>query len=151
MTDPPVHVIRLGDEFGRGGFYNMLFPGGFDRAKVLLPLLGAVSTGQFGRFRDCWLERDEVHGILLRVYTRNGGDNREDQVEAIDWMRAHPLFVRDGDDAFDRTYASWWFRIPPDLHASLGPVLAEVALDPVDMDAKWQDAIDSLKGSLKGQ
>jgi hypothetical protein len=123
------------------GLYNMIFSGGQERGAVLLPTLGFSAYNDVGRFRDAWVERDGMDRLFIRIYTRNGGGNREAYAEVIDKLRAHPLFERDMDDIFDTTYASFWFRIP-EQHREL---FDEIAVDPVDMDARWLESIDALQ------
>ena len=140
-ADPP-GVVRVGDDQGRGGLYNMVIPGGFDRGTVLLPLLGFVGFAAVGRFRDAWVEPDADGQLLIHVYTRNGGGNRADYAPVNADLAAHPLYVRDADDSFDPTYASFWFRVPPEYVEALRPV----ALDaPLDTGARWQTMIDSMR------
>jgi hypothetical protein len=139
-----VEVIPAGDGQGRGGFYNMLIPGGFERGEVLLPLLGGFETfSQLGRFRDIWVEKDADGQLHFHLYTRNGGGNRPAYEEAINRLRAHPLFERDADDSLDSTYASFWFRVPPQ-HCDL---LREIATDPVDTGERWKAIIASVSSS----
>lgn len=146
-TDPEPHVLRVGDDQGRGGLYNMVVPGGFDRGAVLLPLLGFTGFDALGRFRDAWVEPDPGDGqLLICVYTRNGGGNRPDYADVIAALAAHPAYLRDADDAFDSTYASFWFRVPPE-HVEL---LRPVALDaPLDTGARWQAMVNAM-GARRG-
>jgi hypothetical protein len=123
------------------GLYNALFPGSEARGALFAGFLGFPSLDAIGRLRDAWPEIDPEHDVLIRVYTRNGGGNRADYVTAIDGMRAHPLFVRDADDKFDSTYASFWFRVPDEWKERL----RDVASPPVDMDERWKKTIDSFK------
>lgn len=146
---PGVNVVKVGDPQGRGGFYNMIFPGGFERGAILLgPLMGARSFQQFGRYRDCWIEHDGDGGVVLHVYTRVGGGNRKDYAAEIEWMRSRPNFITDADDTFDSTYASFWFRIDvsdQDFGPQLMDKLREIAVEPVDTAIKWQKAIEAIK------
>ena len=97
-------------------------------AAVVLPLLGKHPT-EYPRFRDCWIGKvkdsaTEVdsYGIpkkesdndynFVTIYTRIGGNNREVYQEQIDEMRANPLYIKDYDDSFDNTYASFIYRLP---------------------------------------
>lgn len=134
-----VNVIRVGDPVRGGGLYNMVFPGAFARADVLLPLLG-IAEDKIARFRDVWVEREEDGRLYFRVYTRLGGGNRPDYVDAIERLRAHPTYVRDADDLFDTTYASFWFNVQNDLVDHLG----SVACEPIDVDARWRATLEAL-------
>jgi hypothetical protein len=127
------------------GLYNAIF-GENPLGWVLVYLLQAIQPMEVGRYRDAWVERQVDQDLLLiRVHTRNGGGNREDQAEAIESMQAHPWYVSDADDDFDYTYADFYFK--PDV-ANLDPTildtLATAAIEPVDVGAKWQAAIDAI-------
>jgi hypothetical protein len=52
-------------------------------------------------------------------------------------LAAHPLYLRDADDDFDATYATFYFRAPEQFRE----LLAGAAVDPVNMSEVWQDAI----------
>ena len=87
--------------------YNALF--GFDNnAEVLLSFLH-LTKEDFGRFRDCYFSKD---GNAIIVYTRCGGGNREEYQEVFDKIQQHPNYIKDYDDDFDCTYASFEFSIP---------------------------------------
>lgn len=120
--------------------YSMLFPGGEERGRVLLVVLGYRSFEEVGRFRDAWVERDDTHGVVIHLYTRNGGGNRDDYATEINALRSHECYLRDADDSLDRTYASFWFRIPDAWREQL----LGVAIDPVDTAARWQAALAAL-------
>lgn len=146
MTDlpPEVHVIHAGDEQGRGGLYNMLVPGAFERTAVLLPIIGIdPERGGLMRLRDAWVEKHPFHGLVIHVYTRLGGNNRADYQPVIDQLRSSSAYVRDDDDSFDNTYASFWFRVPKLWMRRL----SEVAIDPVDTAQRWRTIIDALGGT----
>jgi hypothetical protein len=84
-------------------FYNTIFGMNPDTDK-LLSLLDAT-RGDFGRFRNVYME----DGYIV-VYTRCGGNNREDYFP--DWVTDHPWYSHDRDDDFDNTYASIYFKLP---------------------------------------
>lgn len=107
--------------------YNTLF-GKNPLSGALLAMLG-LETEQWpvGRFRDIYVKKDEESGeILIVLFTRNGGGNREhwddDKPEGEDCdcpgciiqhrLPKHPMYVRDYDDDFDSTYASIDFKVP---------------------------------------
>lgn len=94
--------------------YNSLF-GVNNAAPVLLKILN-LSAGDFGRFRDCYLNKD---GTKIIVYTRLGGGNREDYIDIIKAMRKHPNYEYDYDDDFDSTYAYFEFTIPDEYKEDL--------------------------------
>lgn len=89
--------------------YNMLH--GFnEHAEELLEILN-LSSGDFGRFRDAYLNAD---GTEIIVFTRCGGGNREDYDWVFDDMESHPMYIRDEDDDYDSTYCSFYFKVPED-------------------------------------
>lgn len=131
------------------------------RATLLLPVLGNPA---FARYRDCWVEKSPG-GPVIAVYTRQGGGKRECYCESRnatvvaeqhvpgnccaacnEALAAHPLYLRDADDDFDSTYATFYFRVPADHQE----ILAPAAVDPVSMSERWQAAIDRIsKGDLR--
>jgi len=141
VTDQPPEIttIRVGDELGRGGLYNMVVPGGFERAHLLLPVIGLnPDAGNVIRLRDAWVETDPEHGIVIHVYTRIGGGNRADYADAIQTLRETPGYLRDADDGFDATYASFWFTVPEGSSAAL----TDFAIEPVDTGARWKQLLE---------
>lgn len=82
-------------------------------AGVVLQLLGIEHT-DVERFRDAYVDiRDGDHEPWLAIYTRTGGNNREDYPQ--EKLKSHPWYVQDVDDDFDETYATFLFQ--PDEHA----------------------------------
>jgi len=114
-----------------------------ERGAVLLAVLGNPVVS---RFRDAWCERGE-DGPVIHLYTRQGGPNRPAFAASNEALQAHPLYLRDADDSFDSTYAGFWFSAPA---GEIGEALAAVAVDPVDTDARWQEAIARVqRGELR--
>lgn len=125
--------------------------GQHERGRVLLAILGINDPG---RFRDAWVERGEDGEPVIAIYTRNGGGNREhwDGVTeagpgcdctgciATHQLPAEPLYLRDQDDEFDSTYATFYFRAPDEYRDRL----AEIAQDPVNMSDRWKAMIDAI-------
>jgi hypothetical protein len=138
------------------GLYNMVF-GTSRQAPLVLALLEQV-PGDFGRFRDAWIEKAPDGVLRLVVYTRCGGGNRDEYAGTWGEIRQHPLYVMDQDDDFDCTYASAFFRFPDELPASLVAELPEelkapgafaakvreAAQEPVNMGERWQAAVEAL-------
>ena len=116
-------------------FYNMIFgrnPWGLSIIKTL-----GLEHDDFGRYRDCYVAQGEI-----AVYTRCGGGNRPDYIEMFEKMRAHPLYLRDKDDDFDSTYATIWFKLPPEW----GHLLDQHDIgEPFDPDKRWKEALDKLE------
>jgi hypothetical protein len=118
-----------------------------ERGSALLSMIGFPAVA---RFRDAWVEKGE-DGPVIAVYTRQGGGNREcfcdgDAARHLpsscyaacnEALAAHPLYLRDADDDFDATYATFYFRAPEQFRE----LLAGAAVDPVNMSEVWQDAI----------
>jgi hypothetical protein len=87
--------------------YNTLFGSNPD-AEKLLDLLG-LSDVDVGRYRDCYLTKDEKE---IAVFTRNGGGNRREHKDVFARLCQHPNYLRDEDDEYDNTYATIYFSIP---------------------------------------
>src|SRR5688572_24926857 len=89
------------------GMYTLIH-GENPASDKLLHILG-LSRSSVGRFRDAWVQAGEA-GLEIAVYTRNGGNNRE---EYMPDFSDHPHYLRDVDDSFDNTYATIFFSVPP--------------------------------------
>ena len=85
--------------------YNMLH-GVNPLAGVLMKMLD-IGPGDVPRFRDCYF-----NGEHIIIYTRTGGGNREEYEAENDAMCGLPGYVRDEDDEFDSTYASFYYEVP---------------------------------------
>lgn len=68
------------------------------------------------RYRDTYTSMSAAESVTIVIYTRTGGGNREDYEAENDALAAHPLFIRDYDDDFDRTFAHWVFKVPDEWH-----------------------------------
>jgi len=119
--------------------YNMMF-GRNPTSPAILRTLD-IRPGDCGRFRDCFVANGEI-----AVYTRNGGGNRDYQEEAIELLQEHPNYLRDEDDDFDCTYATFYFSFPDKWRAELE------ALDSGDFDPskRWLDMLAKLKEPADG-
>ena len=85
--------------------YNMI--NGVNPATFfILPMLGEKHPDNYPRFRDCFIENDEIH-----VYTRVGGGNRNCGFGEEE-LQSHPNYLRDFDDDYDCTYATYVFSVP---------------------------------------
>lgn len=85
--------------------YNLLF-GMNPNTDVVLALLG-LRQHDVERFRNVSLDLEAGE---ISVYTRTGGGNREDYPQNA--LTSHPDYLRDKDDDFDSTYATFYLRIP---------------------------------------
>jgi hypothetical protein len=125
-----------------------------DRGALFLTCLGNPVVA---RYRDSWAEKGEDGEPVIAIYTRQGGGNRECYCEELkrehvpgqcyaacnEALAAHPLYLRDADDDFDATYATFWFRCPAEPPELRG-VLAGIMTEPVSMSDRWQEAIDRI-------
>lgn len=85
--------------------YNMI--NGVNPATFfILPMLGEKHPDNYPRFRDCFVDNNEIH-----VYTRVGGVNRNCEFGEEE-LQQHPNYLRDFDDEYDSTYATYVFSIP---------------------------------------
>lgn len=128
--------------------------GQHDRGAILLTILDHPNVG---RYRDAWVEQGPDGEPVIAIYTRNGGGNRgcycdDDHPEgpctgliATEVLPAHPLYLRDADDSFDSTYATFYFRVPDEYREAL----AEVACEPVDTGERWRALIAALEGDTR--
>jgi len=83
---------------------------GIDPATIfILPMLGEKHPSEYPRFRDCFVEDDEIH-----VFTRVGGGNRNCGYGEEE-LREHPNYLREFDDDFDDTYATYVFSVPDEF------------------------------------
>ncbi len=88
--------------------YNMI--NGVNPATFfILPMLGEKHPETYPRFRDCFIENDEIH-----VYTRVGGGNRNCKFGEEE-LQGHPNYIRDFDDEFDSTFATYVFSVPEEF------------------------------------
>ena len=88
--------------------YNMI--NGVNPATFfILPMLGEEHPDDYPRFRDCFIQDDEIH-----VYTRVGGGNRNCGFGEEE-LQSHPNYLRDFDDDYDSTYATYVFSVPDEF------------------------------------
>jgi hypothetical protein len=119
--------------------YNALF-GVNPFAELLLATL-KLSPDAVGRFRDVHLTED---GKRIVVFTRNGGGNREEYQDVIAQLQAHPLYVRDWDDDFDCTYASFEFKVPEE-HKDFADFLHGLTQDKRPPMQKFDELLTKMK------
>jgi hypothetical protein len=139
------------------GLYNIVH-GTNPFAPMLLIALGFEKFTDVGRFRDAFVTNGEI-----AVYTRNGGGNRRCIHNAKDKdcgqpdcyacvinhrLPKHPLYLRDKDDNFDNTYATVYFKLPPQYAESL----RTLDIGEFDPDNRWKQAINRVqRGELNEQ
>lgn len=120
------------------GIYNMVF-GSNSLAMSLLGVL-EVTPDAIPRYRDCFLNED---GTQIIIYTRTGGNNREDARDGIERLRAIPGYISDADDSFDNTYALFRYAVP-ELIA--GPCKTLAASHGIDPAKRWEEFVKSIPG-----
>lgn len=133
------------------GMYNIVF-GYHPHLPIVAALLGKekIVGDYFGRFRDAWIEKLPDDTMRIHVYTRNGGNNR---AEYMPDLSKDPLFIENRDDSFDNTYASIYLKLPEDWQEKLKEAgapddfkLEAVAEEPIDTGARWQEALEAMRG-----
>jgi hypothetical protein len=124
--------------------YNALF-GRNPASRLLLAMLN-LTEGDVGRFRDCYLKRDEeTKKLTIVIYTRNGGGNRDDYEAVTEALQVHPAYLSDADDDFDCTYASYFFKVP-EAFAATAEELAGLG---AESDVSPQDRFQALIANLQ--
>lgn len=137
--------------------YNMI-NGVNPMTPILLAMLG-INISNVPRFRDCYFD-----GENIVIYTRTGGGNRDwyespqscrdNYPESFDgedeptgpWnsdLQALPGYVRDEDDDFDSTYASFYFNVSPHMEW----VIPHLAAEGKTPGEKMREFIDRLNES----
>ncbi len=102
--------------------YNML--NGMNPATfIILPMLGEKHPDEYPRFRDCFIDGKEIH-----IYTRVGGGNRNCGFGEEE-LQAHPNYLRDEDDDFDSTYATYVFSVPEEWKSDFDKIVAGKLLE----------------------
>jgi hypothetical protein len=118
--------------------YNMIH-GMNPLAPVLMKMLG-VTPGEVPRFRDCYF-----NGEHIVIYTRTGGGNREEYEAENDEMCNLPGYVRDEDDDYDSTYASFYFEVPQQFNLLIER-LKSMAQKQTQSE-RWEAALDHIKSA----
>lgn len=142
--------------------YNMILGDGMEERRGQIYGLTMLNIPRYGsgRFRDAWVEVGEDGDLRIAIYTRNGGGNRPDYEAVTEALRRHPEYISDKDDAFDSTYATYYFRFPTsrpphldgredwaqvDWNDLLAEVMETAHPEPVDMSAMWKEALDKMQ------
>jgi hypothetical protein len=112
----------------------MMFGENANQKEFLFKLLD-LSPSDFGRYRDIYTTED-----YIVVYTRCGGGNRDEYDDVFMYMEDHPLYAYNEDDDFDCTYASFFFKHPPEYHE----MLVEMSKGTITPSEKWQALFTSL-------
>ena len=132
--------------------YNMIH-GVNPLASVLLTILD-IEYNDIPRFRDCYFD-----GENIVIYTRTGGGNREyyESLESrlecdYEVDMGGPFnedlleiqgYLRDEDDSYDCTYASFYYEVPEKFKYLLGK-LKSMAMKETQ-EERWENAIERIK------
>lgn len=101
-------------------------------------MLGEKHPDAYPRFRDCFVKPDPmVNESEIYVYTRVGGGNRGAGYGEEELMK-HPNFLRDWDDDFDKTFATYAFSVPDEWKADFDLI----------MDGKLKDISQAYKDRI---
>lgn len=131
--------------------YNMVH--GFNPLAAMVLAMVGIEASAVPRFRDAYYD-----GEHLCIHTRTGGGNRpyyespqsyrdetgEDSAGGC-WnedLRALPGFVRDEDDDYDSTYATFYFEVPERFAWFKDWASDKAAESPAE---RWQKAIDHIR------
>ena len=115
------------------GLYNLVH-GENPFAAILLAVLG-LRRGDVPRYRDCYWT-----GEHIAIHTRTGGGNRAGYEEGNQSLCALPTYVRDADDDFDNTYATFYFTVPEKLVWVIPHLQAQTATP----GERWQSFIKKM-------
>lgn len=118
--------------------YNMLFKEN-EKADKLLSML-ALDRELFGRYRDVYLNAD---GSKIIVYTRCGGENREEYDWVFENMERHPNYISDYDDSYDETYCYFEFEVPWEYRTETAGW--STGVEPDDVHTKFEKAIAEMQ------
>ena len=107
--------------------YNIM--NGINQATLyVLPMLNKHPDA-YPRFRDCFIgttkenfkkldqfdipiKEQDTSKDVISVYTRIGGNNREHYKKEIDTLQKIKEYIKDFDDTFDTTFATFEFNVP---------------------------------------
>lgn len=97
-------------------------------AFFILPMLGEKHPDSYPRFRDCFAEYEgggngePIKNREIHVYTRVGWGNRNSGYGEEE-LQVHPNYLRDFDDDFDNTYATYVFSVPNEFQEDFDKVV----------------------------
>lgn len=103
-----------------------------------------IDPAKIDRFRDASFGKDGDQ-YVLRIFCRAGGGNRESCPNVV--LTSHPLYLRDHDDAYDCTYAHFYFKIPQpvlDALAAQGLSLDDVTVSET-LEEKTAAVVEAIK------
>lgn len=124
--------------------YHMLF-GVEPTAGIALKMLD-ITPQDVPRFRDAyfaWADAAKTDPVII-LHTRTGGGNRADYAADNDRLTKLAGYRSDHDDAFDRTYAEFWFAVPDTERDGVMVFLTEHG-EPPTLQQKFDAAIAAIK------
>lgn len=125
--------------------YELIFPDEHRGTRVVILLKAAdIIPEAIPRIRDAWIEKAGEDNYEIRFVARLGGGNRKDYQEEIIGLRAREGFLRDHDEAFDSTYASFYYAMPRKFYT---PGLDEASVPPVDLETVFLAAIAKMQAA----
>lgn len=129
--------------------YNMI-AGVNPAAFFILPMLGEKHPDSYPRFRDCFVTESDVNKgeYEIHVFTRVGGGNR-DCGFGEEELKKHPNFVRDFDDDFDNTFATYCFSIPEEWKDDFRTITIDGNLP--EISEKYKERLYKVYPKLKEQ
>ena len=103
-------------------------------------LLGIINLDHatIPRLRDVWTNADMSEVVVL---TRTGGGNRAGYNDENAALTLHPLYLRDQDEEWDSTYATFVFTLPAEGAASMRAEIDGAIGDNPEAVAKVMEAI----------
>jgi hypothetical protein len=118
--------------------YNLLH-GENVYANLLLAMLG-MTKADVPRYRDCYWNGQEIC-----IYTRTGGGNREAYEKENAVLCGKAGYLRDEDDDFDCTYATFFFCVP-ERFAEIVAIHMDVDITP---EQRWETTLARLRDGDK--
>lgn len=125
-------------------------------SRILLAILG-LDRDQIPRYRDCWFTGSEI-----AVHTRTGGGNREYYEDKESCRANYPecfngeknppgpwnsdlrkieSFLRDEDDDYDPTYATFYYSVPETILKEL----QALNISSTPASERWQTFFDRME------
>lgn len=121
--------------------YNALGLSNSQLVAVFLKMAG-LEAEEIPRFRDCYPSKD---GKTIIVYTRTGGNNRDEYEEDLEVLYNKDNFVEDYDDEFDNTYMSLIFTPLPEWKEDLVSIVTNSPEVSITGAEKFKALLDTLE------
>lgn len=125
--------------------YDVLGLRNDETATIMLRMAG-LEVGEIPRFRDCYPAKS---GQAIIVYTRTGGNNREEYADEIEHLCNKDNFIDDYDDTFDNTYMSFEFTPLPEYKDLLMEIVKESPQSATTGAEKFQKVIEMMEQKSK--